>query len=264
MGLDRPLSRASWAREAGPSRRRRSRSSHSLLLRRRRRFQGGVVLGALGRGGDVAGRRVTPADRLQARGDVVALVDGERAAGAEATAGGGVDDDGRVGLGGGRVDVERGARVGDGGQEQLGVGVAGAGEDVLGGAGLDDVAAVHDGDPVGEVAGAGDVVGDVEDGDALGLAQVGHDVEQADADGDVEHGDGFVGEDQFGAVGEGLGEADALALAAGEFVREAGQDVGGGVRPTASTTRSASAWRSAPLSSGRCSLRPRRMPWETR
>lgn len=37
-------------------------------------------------------------------------------------------------------------------------------------------------------------------------------------DGDVEGGDGFVGEDEFGLRGEGAGDGDALALAAGELV----------------------------------------------
>ena len=42
------------------------------------------------------------------------------------------------------------------------------------------------------------------------------------ADRDVESGDGFVGDDELGAKHEGAGDADALALSAGEFVRVAG------------------------------------------
>jgi len=38
------------------------------------------------------------------------------------------------------------------------------------------------------------------------------------ADTDVEGGDGFVGDDEFGLQCEGAGDADALALSAGEFV----------------------------------------------
>ncbi len=43
---------------------------------------------------------------------------------------------------------------------------------------------------------------------------------------DVERGDRLVGDDQFRLAGECAGERDALALAAGELVRHAAQDVG--------------------------------------
>ena len=56
-----------------------------------------------------------------------------------------------------------------------------------------------------DVAGAGDVVGDVEQRNALFLPQPGHQVEQPDADGHVQHGDRLVGQDQLGPVGQGLG-----------------------------------------------------------
>ena len=43
-------------------------------------------------------------------------------------------------------------------------------------------------------------------------------VEDLGLDGDVEGGDGFVGDDEFRLWGEGAGDGDALALAAGELV----------------------------------------------
>ena len=42
-------------------------------------------------------------------------------------------------------------------------------------------------------------------------------------DGDIEGGCGFVGDQQGGFVGQRHGDHDALALAAGKFVREGGQ-----------------------------------------
>ena len=46
-----------------------------------------------------------------------------------------------------------------------------------------------------------------------------HQVEDLGADGDVKSRDRLVGDDEGGAEGEGPGQADALALAAGELVR---------------------------------------------
>ncbi|GAA3151743.1 hypothetical protein GCM10020001_089120 [Nonomuraea salmonea] len=45
--------------------------------------------------------------------------------------------------------------------------------------------------------------------------------------GDVERGGGLVADEQPGVVGQGDGEHDALALAAGELVRERAGDLGG-------------------------------------
>ena len=93
------------------------------------------------------------------------------------------------------------------------------------GPGLHHVARVHDDHPVGDVAGTRDVVGDVEERDTLLLPQVRHQVEQTDADRDVQHRHRLVGEDHLGPVGQGLREADALALSAGELIGVAVEDV---------------------------------------
>src|SRR5581483_10239118 len=63
-------------------------------------------------------------------------------------------------LAGGPAVGTGGPDPGDGVEEGLRVGVAGAVEDVGGGADLHDRAEVHDGDPVAEEVGGGQVVGD--------------------------------------------------------------------------------------------------------
>ena len=174
----------------------------------------------------MAGRAVAGPQLGQFRRDLRAGVDGQRAPPAEPAAGGRVDDPGRlaaVGLGRHR---QRRARVGHRGQQQLGVRVPGVGEHVLDRPGLGDLAGVHHDQPVGHVPRAGDVVGDVEDGHALLVAQLGHQVEQADPDRHVEHRDRLVGQDQPRLHGQRLGEADPLPLAAAQLVGEPLQHVG--------------------------------------
>ena len=70
-------------------------------------------------------------------------------------------------------------------------------------------------------------MGDVEHGDALLVAELAHQVEHADPDRDVEHGRGFVGEDDLWFDGERPGDRDPLALPAGELVRVGVEHVGG-------------------------------------
>jgi hypothetical protein len=100
------------------------------------------------------------------------------------------------------------------------------GEHLLDRPGLGDLAGVHHDQPVRHVPRAGEVVGDVEDGHAFGVAQLGHQVEQADPDRHVEHRDRLVGQDQLRPHGQRLGEADPLPLAAAQLVREPLQHVG--------------------------------------
>ena len=100
-------------------------------------------------------------------------------------------------------------------------GCRGRGEHVLDRPGLRDLPRVHHDQPVRDVPGAGDVVGDVEDRDVLLVAQLRHQVKQADPDRGVEHGDRLVGEDQPRPGRQRLGEADPLPLPAAQLVREA-------------------------------------------
>ena len=67
-----------------------------------------------------------------------------------------------------------------------------------------------------------EVVGDEEVGQPLSsLLQVLQQVDDLGLDGDVEGRDGLVADDERGVAGQGAGDADALALAAGELVGEA-------------------------------------------
>ena len=66
-------------------------------------------------------------------------------------------------------------------------------------------------------------MGDEEQGHARLVLDAPEQVQNLGADGDVQGGHGFVGDDEFGAQGQGAGDADALALAAGELVRVARQ-----------------------------------------
>ena len=78
---------------------------------------------------------------------------------------------------------------------------------------------MHDGDAVGEEADDAEVVRDEEHGEAEFAPEVEEEIEDLALDGDVEGADWFVGEEEFGGRGESAGDGDALALAAGEFVR---------------------------------------------
>ena len=67
---------------------------------------------------------------------------------------------------------------------------------------------------VGEVL----VVGDDDEGDAFFAVELEEEVHDVFAGDGVEVAGGFVGEDDFGVVDDGTGDADALFLAAGEVV----------------------------------------------
>src|SRR5215469_9241799 len=105
------------------------------------------------------------------------------------------------------------------GHEQLRVRVARASQHIFDRTALGDLACVHDDQPVRDVARAGDVVGDVQDRDALLVAQLGHEVKQTDADRHVQHRDWLVGEDKARSHRQCLSEPDALSLAATQLVR---------------------------------------------
>jgi hypothetical protein len=69
-------------------------------------------------------------------------------------------------------------------------------------------------------------VGDEDAGETLGFLEIEEQVDDLGLDGDIERRDGFVGDDQAGRKHQGTGEADALALTAGELVREPAEKVG--------------------------------------
>ena len=94
-------------------------------------------------------------------------------------------------------------------------------EELIGLGHLDDLAQVHHRDAVAHVAHDGEVVGDEDDRQPELALQLGEQVDDLRLDRDVERRDGLVGDDQLGLQRDGARDADALALAAGELVREA-------------------------------------------
>ena len=80
------------------------------------------------------------------------------------------------------------------------------------GGALHGPARVEDHDAVGDVTGAGDVVGDVEEGDASFALERIHEIQDANTNGDVQHGCGFVGEAEVRRYGKCAGNGDALSL----------------------------------------------------
>ena len=113
--------------------------------------------------------------------------------------------------------------AGDGGQQQLGVGVLGAVQQRLFGAQFDQLAGVHDGDAVADIADDRHVVRDEEVGQFLAFLQIFEQVEDLGLDRDIQGGDRFVGDHQFGLDDQGACDADALALAAAEAMWVAAQ-----------------------------------------
>ena len=84
---------------------------------------------------------------------------------------------------------------------------------------LDEAAPVHDRDPIAEVAGRREVVGDVEDGQPELARLLLEEIEDAGPDGDVEHRYGLVGDEELRFEHQRAGDGQALALAAAQLVR---------------------------------------------
>ena len=84
---------------------------------------------------------------------------------------------------------------------------------------LDDLTGVHDEHVVRHVTRAGEIVGDVEEREALVFLQVEDQVEDADPDRDVEHRGRLVGDEHGRLHGERSRDRDALPLAARQLVR---------------------------------------------
>ena len=140
--------------------------------------------------------------------------------------------------------------------KQLRVRVQRIGEHVFDRPLLDDLARVHDEDVVGDIAGAREIVRDVEERDPALLLELQHQVEDPDPDRDVEHARRLVGEQNDGLDRKRARDRDALALAAGEL--DAGTSrrcASGGTRPT---VRSRSCTRSSIWSLGTMLVDPQR------
>ncbi len=81
-----------------------------------------------------------------------------------------------------------------------------------------DASVADEGDVIGDAAGEGHLVGDEDEVTAL-VAEVGDHVEHLGGHFGVEGGGGFVEEEEAGFEGDGSGDGDPLALAAGQFER---------------------------------------------
>src|SRR5690606_38941853 len=104
------------------------------------------------------------------------------------------------------------------GQQRVRIWVIGAREDLGGRRALDDPAQVHDGHAVGYVPDHTQIVADEQIGKAVLLAQVHEQVDDLRLDGYVQRGHGLVAHQELGFDHQRAGNADALALAAGNLV----------------------------------------------
>ena len=123
------------------------------------------------------------------------------------------------------LEPQAGPRIGDGREEQARVRVQRVLQHCFGRPLLDDLPGVHDEHLVGDVAGAREVVRDVEEREVAILLEREHQVQDPDPDRDVEHRGRLVGEDHARLDRERAGDRDALALSAGELVRVLARDV---------------------------------------
>jgi hypothetical protein len=147
-----------------------------------------------------------------------------RAAGVEAAA---ARDQGGVGGLAGEDLVLQVVDLGHDREQGPGVGVAGGGQDGLGRSLLDDPAQVHDGQPVGDVPGQAEVVGDDQDGQAEVADQAQQQGQDLAPDRGVEARHRLVGHQHARLQGQRPGDHHPLALAARQLVRVAGGPAGG-------------------------------------
>ncbi len=129
--------------------------------------------------------------------------------------------------------------IGHGRDEALRIGLLRRGADLLGRAEFDDLAAMHHGHAVAEIAYHRNVVRNEDEAEVQPLADIEQQVEDLAADRDVERRGRLVGDDDARIERQRPGDADALALAARKGVRitlHAPSDRG---RPVASVRRPA-------------------------
>ena len=124
-----------------------------------------------------------------------------------------------------RAEIE--ARVGIGHrhrrQQRLGVGMQRVAEQLARRRQLDQAAGAHHGDAVGDVVDHGEVVRDEQVGEAELLLQVLQQIEDLRLDRHVERRHRLVADHHVGPQRQRAGDADPLALAAGEGVRVAAE-----------------------------------------
>ena len=84
---------------------------------------------------------------------------------------------------------------------------------------------VHDSHTLAQVFDYGEIVGNKEVGQTELLLDVIEQVDDLGLNREIEGGDGFIGNDQFGFHCQGAGDTDALPLPAGEFMGIAIKDI---------------------------------------
>ena len=112
-----------------------------------------------------------------------------------------------------------GLEGGNGFLERASVGMARILEEGFCRGGFNDATGIHDEDAVAEFCDKPEVVRDEDDCHAEFALELFNKLEDLRLNGDVEGGGGFVGDEDLGARDERHGNHDALAHAAGEFVR---------------------------------------------
>ena len=105
--------------------------------------------------------------------------------------------------------------------------------------GLDDPAEIHHRDAVGDVLHHREIVRDEDVGEAEPVLQIAQQIDDLRPDRDVERRDRLVADDELRLDRERAGDGDALALAAGEFVRIAARRCAARARPGAAARRRA-------------------------
>ena len=157
------------------------------------------------------------------QGGVLLVADGlgVGAAGAEPAPGLGVDRAGQVALDAGVILRTRQLGVGnrDAAQKPLGVGVQRVVVNLLGFAGLDQLAQVHNADIIRNIPHHRQIVGNEQIGRALGLLIVAQQVHDLCLNRNIQRGDRLVTDDQFGVEHQRAGDTDTLPLPARELVR---------------------------------------------
>ena len=107
----------------------------------------------------------------------------------------------------------------DGGEKGSRVGMLRSSQDFVDGTGLDEASGLHDGNGGSELRDNGKTVRDEDQREREFALQAREQFEDLRADGNVERGNRLVGDDDFGAQDQSAGNADALALSSGKFVR---------------------------------------------
>ncbi len=200
-------------------------TAHGQEAEKGRGLRGGV---APGTGVEVAGHEVAGTLFREEGVDLLADVHHIRAAGVEMTAGGRVDRARHVAGEDDPLALLLDHRIGNRHRRKQGlrVRVQWRVVELVAVGHLDDLAEVHHGHAVGDVAHHRQVVGDEEVGQAELLLEVFEQVHDLGLDRDVERGPRLVADDEVRIGGKRPGDADALPLAAGELVRVAVGEVG--------------------------------------